>query len=72
MDLNKAKELIDAKLSDNETYLIGDKIVYVYCANGYGKTNIHNMFLEKVLKVTTTSRNLKTTHHLLSLAENSK
>ncbi len=52
-----------------ERLVIKDTIAYVYCSNGYGNTKIHNNFLEKSLKVTGTTRNLKTIRALISLAE---
>lgn len=44
--------------------------VYVNAVGGYGKTKLTNNFFEKKLKVQATTRNLKTTITLLSLAEN--
>lgn len=64
-----------AKLKEMEPTLEPERLVirgttaYVYCSNGYGNTRIHNNFLEKNLKVTGTTRNLKTIQALIALAE---
>jgi len=41
----------------------------VYCPNGYGNTKINNTFFENKLKVTATTRNLKTVKELVRIAE---
>ncbi|CAM1372374.1 DUF1697 domain-containing protein [Tenacibaculum xiamenense] len=56
---------IDAK--DDEFEIIND-VVYVNAVGGYGKTKLSNVFFEKKLRVTATTRNLKTTLKLLELA----
>ncbi|MDR3651644.1 MAG: DUF1697 domain-containing protein [Paludibacter sp.] len=58
----------------HETYLpdefgFSNKIIYLYCPTGYGKTKLTNTFFENKLKVTATTRNLKTSTELLVLAE---
>lgn len=55
---------INAK--DDEFTIIED-VVYVNAVGGYGKTKLNNNFFEKKLKVTATTRNLKTTMKLLEL-----
>ena len=46
-----------------------DKCVYLYCPLGYGNTKLHNTFLENKLKVKATTRNLKTSNELLTIAQ---
>ena len=53
----------------NEAYLIKDRVIYVYCPDGYGRTKINNMFFEKHLKITATTRNWKTCSKLLEMAQ---
>lgn len=51
-----------------ERFAITHKMIYVFCANGYGKTKIHNQFFEQQLKVSASTRNLNTVQKLLELA----
>jgi uncharacterized protein (DUF1697 family) len=45
------------------------RIIYVHCPTGYGNTKLTTNFFENKLKLTATSRNLKTTTELLAIAE---
>jgi len=56
---------IDAK---QDEFTVIEDVVYVNAVGGYGKTKLTNNLLEKKLKVTATTRNLKTTMKLLTLA----
>ncbi|TCI90753.1 DUF1697 domain-containing protein [Tenacibaculum sp. M341] len=56
---------VDAK---NDEYKIKGDVVYVNAVGGYGKTKLNNNLFEKKLKVSATTRNLKTTLKLLTLA----
>ncbi len=42
--------------------------VYLHCPNGYGKTKLHNTYIEKRLGVAATTRNWKTVTNLRDLA----
>jgi uncharacterized protein (DUF1697 family) len=42
--------------------------IYLYCPNGYGKTKVSNNVLEKMLKVTATTRNWKTVNQLYEMS----
>lgn len=53
-----------------ELYDIEGKVIYVYCPDGYGRTKLNNMFFERKLKVTATTRNWRTCMKLLQLAHN--
>lgn len=55
------------KYLPDEIQLI-NKTLYLYCPNGYGKTKLHNAFLENKLKVTATTRNWKTCNELIQIA----
>jgi uncharacterized protein (DUF1697 family) len=62
------QQISDKRLPD-EAFEIIEKVVYLYCPNGYGNTKLTNNFLELTLKVTATTRNWKTTKILLELSE---
>ena len=53
------------KYYDPGEVVCGDKVVYVFCPNGFSKTKFTNNFIEKKLKVNATTRNLKTTIKLM-------
>ncbi|PCI97268.1 MAG: hypothetical protein COB15_08070 [Flavobacteriales bacterium] len=53
---------------DNEFYNLGHKMIYFHCPNGYGKAKLSNNFFENKLKVSATTRNLRTTNKLLEMA----
>jgi len=46
-----------------------EKVIYLHCPNGYGKTKLSNNFIENKLKVTATTRNLKSIVKLSALAQ---
>lgn len=50
-----------------EQLIIKGNVVYLYCPNGYGKSKLSNVFLEKKLKVLATTRNLKSVVKLNAL-----
>lgn len=47
--------------------LKGDKAIYLFCPEGYGRTKYNNNFLENKLKVRATTRNWKTCNVLLEM-----
>ena len=61
-------ENIEAKKLPGEEIIIRDKVIYLYCPNGYGKTKLNNNFLETKCKVGATTRNWKTSRELLRIA----
>ncbi|MDD4970231.1 MAG: DUF1697 domain-containing protein [Paludibacter sp.] len=48
------------------------KTIYLYMPDGYGNTKLNNTFFEKKLKVTATTRNLRTSLEIMRLAEEIK
>jgi len=67
-----SKENIEAtnKLSfEPDQFILAKKEVYVHCPDKYGTTKINNTFFEKKLKVTATTRNLKTVKELIRIGE---
>jgi uncharacterized protein (DUF1697 family) len=65
IDIKKIKE---GNYSEDEFIFI-DKVVYLFCPNGYGNTKLTNTFFENKLKVTATTRNWKTVTELVNIAE---
>ena len=59
-DLNKTRNDIDG-------FQVIDRTVYILCRKGYGKTLYNKNFIEKVLKVDATSRNLETMKKLTEI-----
>ena len=51
-----------------DKFLIRKNVIFIYVEGAYHKTKISNQFFEKKLKVSTTTRNWKTTNKLLELA----
>ena len=60
--------VVEVNAKEDEFTIIED-VVYVNAIGGYGKTKLNNNFFEKKLKVTATTRNLKTTMKLLELVK---
>ncbi len=52
-----------------EAYILDERIIYFYAANGAGNAKMSNNFFEKKLKVQATTRNWKTTHKLVTLSK---
>lgn len=52
-----------------DQFSLGEKHIYLYCPNGYGRTKLNNNFLEKKLNTPATTRNWKTVTTLFQLAE---
>jgi len=72
--LSQSLKLESINLLNSNTYLpdeffISEKAVYLFCPNGYGKTKLTNTFFESKLKVSATTRNMKTALELLSISE---
>jgi len=59
---------IEARKQGDETIVVADKVVYLYCPHGYGNTKLSNTFLESKLKVSATTRNWKTCGELLRMS----
>jgi len=53
-------------LNVSEKLDVGEHCLYLYCGDGFGKSKLTNKLIENKLKVSTTSRNLKT---LIKLCE---
>ena len=62
------KEEIDALKASKDEVMYGEKEIYLYVPDGYGKSKLDNNTLERKLKVRATTRNWKTTLTLLEMA----
>ena len=51
-----------------DEFIIIEKVIYLICPDGYGRTKLHNNFFESKLKVDATTRNWKTVNALVELA----
>ena len=52
-----------------EEYIIDGRYIYLFAPNGYGKAKLNNNLFENKLKVSGTTRNIKTIKALLELTE---
>lgn len=52
-----------------EEYILQGNVVYFYSPAGYGKAKMNNNFFENKLKVSATTRNMKTMNKLVEMAE---
>lgn len=66
---NLDEEVISANKSATEHIAFSQQAIYLYCPDGYGKTKLHNNFLEKQTKATATTRNWKTCLQLMKLSK---
>ncbi|MFC5048174.1 DUF1697 domain-containing protein [Aquimarina hainanensis] len=55
---------------EEEKIVAGERVVYLYIPNGYGKTKLNNAFFEKKLMCNATTRNLRTVEKLIALGNN--
>lgn len=52
-----------------DAYELGDRVVYVHCPDGYGRTKLSNAYFERALKVPATSRGLRVASRLLEMMD---
>lgn len=64
---NLVKELNELR-QEVEFFNITDEVIYCFYPNGYGNAKWHNVFFEKKLKVSCTTRNYNTMQKLLELS----
>ncbi len=53
--------------SDGDRFVAGQREIFIFCPNGYGRTKINNTFFERKLGMPATTRNWKTVNTLLSM-----
>lgn len=59
---------LESLLSENEEFHFTNRMVYLYCPDGYSKTKLNNNKIESILNVVSTTRNANTTNALLKMA----
>ena len=52
----------------SDEFSFGNRVIYIYCPDGYGNTKLNNTFFENKLKLIATTRNLNTTMKILTMA----
>ncbi|MFZ4740929.1 MAG: DUF1697 domain-containing protein [Bacteroidales bacterium] len=62
-------EKIDVSKYLPDAFCLKEDVIYIYCQNGYGQTKLNNNFFENKLKVSATTRNLKTIKTLINMCE---
>ena len=62
-------EKAQAHQTDADRFAVLNRETYLYLPDGYGRTKLHNNFMESKLKVTATTRNWKTVNELYNLAQ---
>jgi uncharacterized protein (DUF1697 family) len=62
-------EELDKVKSESEVFLFRDRIMFLYCPEGYGLTKLSNPFIEKKLKTVATTRNMNTIVKLLGMTQ---
>jgi uncharacterized protein (DUF1697 family) len=60
-------KVIDKNVQNDEEFVIIEKVIYLYCPHGYGRTKLTNNFFENKLGVGATTRNWKTCNELVKL-----
>lgn len=69
LDKSVEIDVIEVNGIKDDLYQISDNIVYLYCPSTFADTKLSNNLFERKLKVTATTRNLRTTLKLLELAK---
>ncbi len=64
-------KLSHLNIPNNEAaeFFVGDKEIFLFCPNGYGRTKLSNNFFERKLDVPATTRNWKTVNALHKMVE---
>jgi len=62
-------ELLDEKKEENEKLSVISREIYLYCPNGYGRTKLNNVMIERKLKTVATTRNWKTINNLFQMSK---
>ncbi|GAB4253275.1 MAG: DUF1697 domain-containing protein [Vicingaceae bacterium] len=61
----EALESLSKEAYSKEQLSIGNKVIYGFFTNGYGKAKYNNNYIEKKLKVLATTRNFNTLNNIL-------
>jgi uncharacterized protein (DUF1697 family) len=63
-----AWEVLKAPEGETDEFVRGEKEIFLFCPNGYGRTKLSNSFFERKLGVPATTRNWKTVNALHMMA----
>ncbi|OLD14089.1 MAG: hypothetical protein AUI50_00290 [Crenarchaeota archaeon 13_1_40CM_2_52_14] len=63
-----AEEKIDALNAHPDQFGVSGREIYLYCPNGYGRSKVSNLALEKALSVGATTRNWNTLNTLARIS----
>jgi uncharacterized protein (DUF1697 family) len=66
---NALAEKLSEQVYEGEEYLMTDRMIFLNPSNGYGNAKLNNNLFENKLKVTATTRNLKTVNMLIELSK---
>jgi len=66
-----AEEKLDRLHAGPDRYRYRGREIYLYCPQGYGRTKLSNLAIEKALAVRATTRNWRTVNQLYQMANRS-
>jgi len=64
---NSSLKRLEGLATSQDRFYPASREIYLYCPGGYGRTKLSNNAIEKVLSVTATTRNWRTTNMLLDM-----
>jgi uncharacterized protein (DUF1697 family) len=64
---NSSLKRLEALATSQDRFYPASREIYLYCPGGYGRTKLSNNAIEKVLSVTATTRNWRTTNMLFDM-----
>ena len=64
-----AEKNLETLVTNGEQFYVNGQEIYLYCPNGYGRTKLSNVAIEKKLGLEATTRNWKSVNALLGLAQ---
>jgi hypothetical protein len=59
---------LESKSTEPDEFRYSENRIYLYCPNGYGRTKLANNTIEKMLSVTSTTRNWKTVNEIYGIS----
>jgi uncharacterized protein (DUF1697 family) len=62
-------DVLDKVKHNSEEYVVGEREIYLYCPEGYGRTKLSNNYIENKLKIGATTRNWNTVYKLFEITD---
>jgi len=59
---------LEVPTDETDEFIVGDREIFLYCPDGYGRTKLSNNYFERKLNVPATTRNWNTVMNLLQIA----